>query len=116
MSKDRLYLTHMSECIARIQQYVAEGRSAFERSTLVQDGVLRNLQVLAESSQRVSEQLKREHPEIDWRGMAGFRNVLVHDYLNIDLDIVWNVIERDLPDLKKKTDVILQTLREQSEN
>ncbi len=48
--------------------------------------------------------------------MAGFRNGLVHDYLNIDLDIVWNVIERDLPDLKKKTDVILQTPREQSEN
>lgn len=73
MSKDRLYLTHMSECIARIQQYVAEGRSAFERSTLVQDGVLRNLQVLAESSQRVSEQLKREHPEkigVAWRVSA----------------------------------------------
>ena len=78
--------------------------------------MLRNLQVLAESSQRVSEQLKSEHPEIDWRGMAGLRNVLVHDYLRIDLDIVWNVIERDLPDLKTKTDAILQTLRERSEN
>ncbi len=48
--------------------------------------------------------------------MAGLRNVLVHDYLRIDLDIVWNVIERDLPDLKTKTDAILQTLRERSEN
>jgi uncharacterized protein with HEPN domain len=63
--------------------------------------VLRNLQTMAESTQRLSDALRAAHPEIDWRRMAGFRNVLVHNYLGIDLDIVWEVVVRDLPDLKK---------------
>jgi uncharacterized protein with HEPN domain len=63
--------------------------------------VLRNLQTMAESTQRLSDVLRAAHPEIDWRRMAGFRNVLVHNYLGIDLDIVWEVVVRDLPDLKK---------------
>ncbi len=79
MKDDRLYLVHMSECMARVLEYVADGRETFNQSRLIQDGVMRNLQILAESSQRVSEILKTAHPEVDWRGISGFRNVLVHN-------------------------------------
>jgi len=65
----------------RIEQYCQDGEDAFRASELVQDAVLRNLQTLAESTQRISDRLKASHPEVEWRVIAGFRNVLVHDYL-----------------------------------
>ena len=68
---------------------------------LVQDAVLRRLQTLAESTQRLSTETKEKIPNIDWRSISGFRNILVHDYLGgIDLDIVWEVINKYLPELK----------------
>ena len=66
-----------------------------------QDAVLRNLQTLAESTQRLSDASKSAHLEIDWRRVAAFRNVLVHDYLGIDLETVWRIVETDIPDLKR---------------
>ncbi len=110
MRDDRLYLIHISECIGRIEEYTASGRDVFLHDTKTQDAVLRNLQVLAESSQRLSEELKAEHDEVDWRGVAGLRNVLVHDYLGLNLARVWEVVERDVPGLKGKVAAILAKL------
>jgi len=103
---ERLYLIHIRECIARIEQYTAEGREAFFADTKTQDAVLRNLQTLAESSQRLSEELKKVHPEVDWRGISGLRNILVHDYLGINLVRVWEIVERDLRVLKSQIEML----------
>lgn len=112
MKDDRLYLIHIGECIARIEQYVAGGRESFMASTLIQDAVMRNLQTLSQSTQRLSDTIKIAHPEVDWHGIAGFRNILVHDYLGIRIDRVWEIIEEDLPDLKRQAEAILQELGE----
>ena len=101
MKDDRVYLSHVLRCIARIEGYTAGGRNAFFASHLIQDGVIRNLQTLAESSQRLSDGIKASRPEVDWRGLAGFRNVLVHDYLGVDLDLVFRIVEHDVPPLKR---------------
>lgn len=69
---------------------------------------MRNLQVLAESTQRLSESTKSKHTGIDWPRIAGFRNVLVHDYLGVNLVRVWEIIERNLPDLKNEIAIMLQ--------
>ncbi len=75
MEKDpTIYLEHMLLCIERIEEYV-DGKEAFYQSTLVQDAVVRNLQILSESSQRLPESIKSSHPEIPWRSISGFRNV-----------------------------------------
>ena len=100
MKDDRLYLVHILECIDRIERYTAEGKKAFMADERTQDAVLRNLQVLSESTQRLSANLKADHPEVDWRGISGFRNVLVHDYLGINLIRVWEIVEDDLSELK----------------
>ena len=71
----------------------------FDASSLVQDAVIRNLQTLTESSQRLSDELKATEPQIPWRELAGFRNVIVHGYLGVDLGAVWLVVEQDLPAL-----------------
>jgi len=103
---DRLYLIHIHESIGRIDEYTAEGREAFFADTRTQDAVLRNLQTLAVSTQRLSADLKAAHPEVDWRGMSGLRNILVHDYLGINLVRVWEIIERDLRVLKDQIEIL----------
>ena len=77
---------------------------------MIQDAVVRNLQTLAESTQRLSSDLKERHPEIDWYKISGFRNVLVHDYLGIDIERVWIVIESDLPQLKSAIEAMRREL------
>ena len=94
---DRVLLAHMRECLRRIQEYTAAERPRFEASRLVQDAVIRNLQTLAESSQRLSSEIKATELQIPWRELAGFRNVIVHGYLGVDLGAVWLVVEQDLP-------------------
>jgi uncharacterized protein with HEPN domain len=110
MKDDTLYLIHISECLQRIEDYVGNyNRDNFLTSPMVQDAVIRNLQVMAESTQRLSDELKSIHPEVDWYRIAGFRNILVHDYLGVDLEVVWQVIVKDLPDLKR---FVINTLRD----
>jgi len=74
---------------------------------MLQDAVIRNLQVMAESCQRLSDETKSRRPEIDWRKISGFRNVVVHDYLGIELDRVWQILVKDLPGLKAAVTVLL---------
>lgn len=110
MKDDKLYLLHISDCIARIERYTSEGKDAFFADTKTQDAVLRNLQTLAESTQRLSSNLKVSHPEIDWKRIAGFRNIVVHNYLGIDFNRVWNIVEHELPNLKRSVEEMLQEL------
>ena len=92
-------LAHMGECLARIADYTQNQRRTFTSSIQVQDAAIRNLQVLTESSQRLSAEIKLTEPSVPWRELAGFRNIIVHGYLGVDLDAIWLVIERDLPPL-----------------
>jgi uncharacterized protein with HEPN domain len=96
---DHVLLAHMLECIKRIREYTAGDAARFGSSRLVQDAVIRNLQTLAESSQRLSGELKATEPNTPWRELSGFRNVIVHGYLGIDVSAVWLVVQDDLPPL-----------------
>ena len=96
---DRVLLAHMRDCLSRIVEYTNAERSRFESSRLVQDAVIRNLQTLAESSQRLSSEIKATEPQIPWRELGGFRNLIVHGYLGVDLGAIWLVVEQDLPAL-----------------
>ena len=102
MKDDAVYVQHILECIARIEQYTKAGRTEFTASTLIQDGVIRNLQTLGQSVLKLSEPFKSSHPEVDWKSIIGLRNVLVHDYLGVSVTRVWEIVERDLPAFKAK--------------
>lgn len=91
----------MRDCLDRIGEYTQASRARFDESRLVQDAVIRNLQTLTESSQRLSAEIKDTEPQIPWRELAGFRNVIVHGYLGVDLGAVWLVVEQDLPALNE---------------
>ena len=98
---DHVYINHMLECIARVFEYCEGGEAIFKQSRLIQDAVIRNLQTMAESSQRLSEAAKALAPDVPWRAITGFRNIIVHDYLGTDLDMVWQVVATDLPGLRE---------------
>jgi len=94
---DRLYLIHIREAVEWIEDYTREGKEAFLADHKTQDAVLRNLHTLAESTQRISRELKDKCPQVDWRTLSAFRNVVVHDYLGVSLDQIWDIVENDLP-------------------
>jgi len=110
MRDDRLYLIHIGECIERIERYTASGKAAFQADTLIQDGVLRNLHTLTESTQRLSDTLKAAHPEVEWREIAQFRNVVVHNYLGVDLARVWDIVQGDVAALKRTVVLMLKEM------
>ncbi|MBI4830975.1 MAG: DUF86 domain-containing protein [Candidatus Lindowbacteria bacterium] len=112
MKDDRVYLDHILECLEWIHRYIGEGREAFLADRKTQSAVLRELQTLAESTQRLSIALKKAHTEVSWQGIAGFRNVLVHDYLGIKLPRIWEIIEKDLPELRAAAENMLRELDE----
>jgi uncharacterized protein with HEPN domain len=103
-----MYLLHIHECIQRIEDYTRDGQRAFEASSLIQDGVVRNLEIIGEATRRFSSEIKQLYSEIPWKQIAGMRDVLIHDYMGVNLSEVWNVVAHDLPDLKHTIVVMLQ--------
>ena len=107
MKEDKVYLDHIVECLDWIEQFTVEGRTAFLKDRKTQSAVLRELQILSESTQHLSDRLKGAHLEVPWQGIAGFRNVLVYDYLGINLERVWSIIDQDLPVLRSAIESML---------
>ena len=81
----------------------------FLRSHPRQDGVIRQIEVIGEAVKKLSPELKGRHPEIPWKDVAGMRDKLIHDYFGLDLDAVWDTIEKDIPWLKDKIRAIIET-------
>jgi uncharacterized protein with HEPN domain len=85
LKEPRIFVLHALECAERIERFTASGEAEFLRNELVQGAVLHNLQVMAQSILRLPDNLKSQYRDVDWRGLAGFRNILVHDYLGVNL-------------------------------
>jgi len=108
--KDSLYLIHIRECLTRVIEYTSGGRSEFTEDIKTQDAVLGNLQIMGESTQRLSEALKAANPAVEWSELAAFRNILVHNYLGMDLELIWQIITDDLPPFEQQIDAMLQSV------
>ena len=108
MTKDRLYLESIRDSLERIAEYTAPGEQAFMDSRLIQDGVIRNLMVIGEATKNLSAELRAANPEIPWRQIAGMRDVLIHDYLKVNLARVWRTVAMDLPPLQKTVQRLLK--------
>jgi uncharacterized protein with HEPN domain len=109
LKDDRYYIVYMLDCIANVEEDTAGGKESFLARRTFRDAVMRNLQILAESSIRVSETTKAEFPEVDWQELRKFRHVAVHDYTGIDYELVWRIVSEHLPPLKQQLERILQT-------
>ena len=110
MKTDRALVLQILESIRRIEVNTSGGREVFMNSDTLQDAVLRNLHVMAESAQRLSTAAKESQPSVDWRAIAAFRNVVVHDYLGVDLEQIWLIAENNVSELKTAAEAILNDL------
>jgi len=101
MKDDSIYIDHILNSINRIIDYISgKDRQAFEADLVTQDAVVRQLEVIGEATKRVSKELRSKHPDIPWADMAGMRDVLIHDYIDVDLGVVWKTASENIPDLK----------------
>jgi len=107
VKNETLYLLHIIECIDRIGEYLAGGWETYTASSLIGDAVLRRLQVLGESTQKLSQETKDVYPEIPWAQIAGMRNVLTHGYFSISAELVRYTVENDLPKLRQVVTAML---------
>jgi len=74
---------------------------------LIQDGVVRNLEIIGEAVKNIPEDIKRNNPDVEWRKIAGLRDILVHAYFGIDVEVVWDIVKNKVPELKEKIEKIL---------
>lgn len=114
MKDDKLYLVHMIDCVERIETYTRDGRDAYMGSTMAQDAVIRNFEIIGEAAKRVSDAVKQANPAVPWRRVAGLRDVLIHDYSGVDLDEVWSILSQELPAFKRGIEDILRSLEDKS--
>ncbi len=100
MRDDRERLADILEAIERIERYTAGGRAAFDSDELIQNWVLRHLEIIGEGVRALSPATREGSPDLPWMAIIGMRNILVHRYFEIDAEVVWSVVVKDLPALK----------------
>ncbi len=100
MKSDRAYLLHIRDAIVRIEEYCRVGREEFLRTPHWQDAVIRQLEIIGEASKHLSSDVRAENPEVPWRRICGLRDVLIHDYMSVDLEAVWNFVQAGIPRLR----------------
>lgn len=108
MKTPHLYLHDILQRIHRIERYAAYGKEVFLHEELLQDAVIRNFEVIGEAVKRLPDDLKMQQSHVEWRGFAGFRDVLIHQYDKVDMMQVWVTIQEDLPTLKQVVTAWLQ--------
>jgi uncharacterized protein with HEPN domain len=95
------------EAIVRIEKYTQAGRTPFDQDELIQTWVIHHLEIIGEAARAIPKEERSLHPEIPWAQISGMRNILIHMYFGIDRDVVWTVVEQELPSLKSAIESIL---------
>lgn len=109
---DTVYLKHILESIKILRESTFKvSRDKFESNTNMQDAAIRRIEIIGEAAKNISPGLKFKHPEINWKGVTGMRDVLIHAYFSVDVALVWDVIKKDIPKLENN---IKHTLKEMS--
>jgi len=115
MRNYRLYLEDIVDSIDKINAYT-KGMSLreFSKEQKTIDAVVRNFEIIGEATRQLPASIKANYPEIEWKSMNDFRNVIIHEYFGIDFEIMWDIIETKLLPLKKKLAAILKSLPKKS--
>jgi uncharacterized protein with HEPN domain len=107
VNRDLLWVRYLAECLERIDRCTTDGEEAFLADSKAQDAVLRNLQVIAETAQRLSGGLREQYREMEWEALRSLRNLIVHESLNVSMEHVWEVVACDIPALRRAVEEML---------
>ena len=115
-NKDYLYLKDILESIIAIEDYIADiDFSEFERNRKTHSATIRELEIIGEAASKLSDELKSSYTKVQWRDIKDLRNLLIHEYFGVDLEIIWNIVTTDIPILKSVIDAILDNKQKSNE-
>lgn len=111
MRRNELYLRHMLEALDRVMEVTAKtSKDQFLGDWIVQDALIRELEVMGEAAGRVTRELTSRHPDIPWREITGLRHKLIHDYFVVALDVVWDTATIDVPGVRPRLIELLEEI------
>jgi uncharacterized protein with HEPN domain len=102
MKRDQVYLQHILDAICKIEDYTKVGKSIFLTTPHWQDATIRQLEIIGEAIKRISVDIRTAYPDLPWRRIAGLRDILIHEYMGVDINAVWEITQKNLPDLRTK--------------
>lgn len=106
--RDEVYLKHVLEYLSRIEGSMSgKSKDDLENDVDLLDSTLRRIEVIGEAVKNISPELKAQYPDVEWKGIIGTRDKLIHAYFKVDMDIVWDVVENELPKLKEQINSIM---------
>ena len=104
----KAYLRDILEAVRKIERYSEDiSFEEFVNDELIQDGIVRNLEIIGEAVKHIPEDAKKDYPEVEWRKIAGLRDILIHAYFGIDVEVIWDIVKNKIPNLKEKIKKIL---------
>ncbi len=108
MKDDLAYIEHILNCIQKIRKFSTSlTKDDFAKNEMAQDAIIRNLEIIGEATKNISARFRDNNDNIPWRSMAGLRDKLIHDYMGVDIDVVWETVNKDLPELENKLKLII---------
>ncbi len=113
MKKDnQVYLEHILDAINQIKTYIKDvDYKSFTNSRLIQDAVIRELEIVGEATKNLSEEVRKKYPNIPWKDIAGMREKLIHGYMGVNLEDVWKTAKEEISDLEKQLKNLLKVFK-----
>lgn len=110
MSRDyRVYLEDIAQAIEKINSYTSKLTSGqFSEDSKTIDAVIRNLEIIGEATKKIPENVRSKYPDVDWKKIAGLRDILIHEYFGIDIEIIWDIMKNKLPFFRKQVERLLK--------